>query len=87
MFKLSSPFRFAFAMLRTAYAKARGYRVITTDAEADKRLDTCFVCEELTPDGDCRVCGCDVIAKTSLTAEQCPKKLWLRIWDKTRTIK
>lgn len=87
MFKLLSPFRLALAAIRVAYAKARGFRILATDAEQDDRLYVCSDCDELTNNGDCRVCGCDVTAKTMLATEQCPRKYWLRIWSKTRTIR
>lgn len=74
-------------MLRTGYARVRGYRVLATDDEVHQRLDQCLPCDELTLEGDCRVCGCDVVAKTNLTTEQCPLKKWRRIREKAVAVR
>lgn len=86
MFKLLSPARFALAILRTAYARARGYRVLAEDVEQDARLYVCSSCSE-NNDGDCRICGCNLFAKTILTAEQCPLKKWRRIREKAVAVR
>lgn len=90
--RISSPFRYLFAMARTRIAGWLGYRTITSFNEQDARLDTCYSCKEIlwgdqAGDGaQCKICTCLVEAKTNLTMEQCPRKKWLRIWDKKRTI-
>jgi len=81
-----NPFQFAYAMLRLAWARARGYETIVTPEEHEARQSVCYGCPFLDPDfGQCGVCGCDVDAKTLLTTEECPKGFWRSIWRKRRT--
>lgn len=84
VFKISTPIYFFVAVARTAWAKLCGYRILTTDSEQLDRLDECADCDQLTAGRQCRVCTCDVDAKTSLTMEQCPKRKWLRIYKLTK---
>ena len=72
-----------------AYAKLRGYRVLTTPEEQEKRLDSCYGCPWLRIDehdnDQCGKCWCFISGKTALTTEKCPVGKWARIWDKTHT--
>lgn len=78
------PFKFLMAMARVAWAKARGYRTLATEEEAEDRLDICLDCPFLAPESNyrCKICTCFVEAKVLLTTEECPKKKWLAIWSK-----
>lgn len=80
--KLLSPARFALAVLRVVYARARGFRTVSTVDEMDQRLDLCLPCEFLSSEGDCRVCGCPVDSKVVLATESCPKRKWPAVWEK-----
>jgi hypothetical protein len=85
--KFPNPFRFIFAMLRTGYARLRGYRVLTTSREESARWGVCLRCPHRIPGpellGDqCGVCRCLLDAKVLLTMEECPKRFWKRIWRK-----
>jgi hypothetical protein len=88
--KIPNPFRFLWAMLRTGYAKGRGYRILTNPGEETSRWTHCLTCPYRIPGpeliGDqCAKCGCLLDAKVLLTMEECPVKKWKRIWSKTST--
>lgn len=84
---LLSPFRFVGALIRSGWWELRGYEALAPVADQMIRVEICGNCPFLDPDkGECRVCGCDVDAKTVLASEQCPKRKWLRIKRKRRTI-
>lgn len=85
--KIPNPFRFAVAMLRSGYARLRGYRVLTNQAEESERWGKCLRCPHRLPGpellGDqCALCTCLLDAKVLLTMEQCPDGRWKRIWSK-----
>lgn len=85
--KLTAPFRFLVAMIRREWWRIRGYEVLTPIGAQMTRLEICGNCIFLDPDkGVCKVCGCDVDAKTALASEACPKRKWPRIKQKRRTI-
>lgn len=79
-----NPINFLGAVVRTAWAKIRGYEILTTEQEQDDRLDECDWCDDLTESSQCRVCSCWVQAKTMLTMEACPRKKWRAIWRKKK---
>lgn len=85
MIKLSSPFRLAWASIKLAYARMRGFRLLCTDREQNARLNECDWCPELTDSRQCRICTCDVDAKTLLTTESCPLLKWKAIWVAKKT--
>lgn len=85
--KLTAPFHFVWAMVRSAWWRFRGYEVLTPIGAQITRLEICGNCIFLDADqGVCKVCGCDVDAKTSLASEACPKRKWPRIKLKRRTL-
>jgi recombinational DNA repair protein RecR len=65
-----------------SWAKFRGYRLLASSEEVRHRLNVCEECPELTKQRDCRVCGCDVDAKTMIATERCPLKKWVAVWDR-----
>jgi hypothetical protein len=85
--KFPNPIRFFVAMLRTGYARLRGYRILVNHAEEIHRWRRCELCPhrikgpELIGD-QCGLCGCLLDAKVLLTMEQCPDNRWKRIWRK-----
>lgn len=84
-----NPFRFVASVAFSLWGRLRGYRVLANASETDARLDECYMCEHLEPgwEPQCRICTCFVDAKAMLALERCPKKKWLRVWDKLRTVK
>ncbi len=43
-----------------------------------ERLDTCRGCDEyFKPTGSCKVCGCFMRIKASISIMECPKEYWL----------
>jgi len=76
-----NPVKLLWSWIVNRYAHVRGFRVITTTAEAEERLAECRACEEYN-DGICSACSCLTMAKVILTTEQCPKRKWARIWSK-----
>jgi len=44
-----------------------------------ERLDICRGCDEyFKPTGSCKVCGCFMRIKASISIMECPKELWLK---------
>ena len=85
--KFSSPFRLLAAFVRAGFAGFFGYEAVAPVEVWDARLDKCMDCDELdVASQQCRICTCNVDAKTSLALEQCPLKKWKRVWLKKRTI-
>lgn len=83
IFKWTMPFTFVAAMVRTAWAKLRGYEVLATREHQYFREAICQDCPLF--DGEqCGECGCLVMAKTALNTEKCPLNKWPRIWRKKR---
>lgn len=70
------------AAIRAGYAKIRGYSVFTPPDVQEIRIQTCEPCLEMTDDRQCRLCGCFVDAKTSISTESCPKRKWRAIFVK-----
>jgi hypothetical protein len=68
---------FVSAFVRSCWWKARGYQIIASDWVKRDRVATCGVCPD-RKDDICTLCGCPIISKVTLCAEQCPKKYWLR---------
>jgi hypothetical protein len=76
---------FFLAWARTTWARWRGYEILATGEEMQKRLDICRYCPHnvcLT----CDACGCPLQSKVMLNTEQCPLKKWNRVWQKRVTI-
>lgn len=86
MIRFRSFFHGPATLFYVAWAKLRGFEILADSDEVLERLTECEDCSELTEDRDCRLCTCPVDAKTLLLTEQCPKRLWLRIWRKRGTI-
>ncbi len=71
------------AVLRTLWAKLRGYRILASELDYRQRIHTCRACEHFDPDSEqCRICGCFAEAKTRLAVEQCPKGKWRAIFSR-----
>lgn len=82
IFRISTPFQALGAVFRSFWAKAMGYRALTTPEEYKERLNECDPCEFLTEERQCRICTCFVDAKAMLCAEKCPKNRWKAVWAK-----
>lgn len=82
IFTPATLFRAAGAVFRSFWAKIIGFRVLTTPAEQEQRLNECESCEFLTEERQCAECHCFVDAKTMLCVEKCPKNRWKAIWAK-----
>lgn len=54
-------------------------KLITTDKEQKKRIETCKLCEFYNPiSRRCRKCGCFMQIKTRLRLANCPMGFWDR---------
>lgn len=80
-----NPFRFAWAMIVSAYGRLWGYQILADEDVAEDRLDICEECPFRRGE-QCGICSCWLEAKVRLNLEQCPKKKWTRLWIKKRTI-
>jgi hypothetical protein len=89
-----NPLRFFAAIARSTWAKLRGYDVFVSEPVERERWQICRRCPWMIPAAfnsiagadQCRICGCFLDAKLTLAMEQCPKKKWLAVWTKKRTI-
>lgn len=81
IFRWSSPFRVFGALVRLAYARARGYETLASPLVESNRLSLCFACEHYDEAQEqCRICTCLVRAKVLLATEKCPVGRWQRVW-------
>ena len=48
----------------------------TSEQEREARLDICNSCDQLSPEKNCRACGCPVNDKASRASELCPLLKW-----------
>lgn len=74
---------FARALGRLIWALVTRQPVFVSADEAAARLNTCETkCQHFdTVDRKCQLCQCYVDAKSLFATEDCPKKLWPRIYD------
>lgn len=70
------------ALSKTFWAKIRGFRVLCTPEEEEKRWEECEICDFRSDDDQCLACGCMIRAKIVLCTEKCPKNHWDAIWAK-----
>ena len=83
IFRLSTPFRFLWALARGAYARLAGYEIMAPYEIADARLLRCEMCLHLDPESrQCKICTCYIDGKTAIAIEGCPKRYWLSVWRK-----
>ena len=74
-------FRFFVAWATTKWAKWRGYAILASPDEQNRRWQVCTGCPEFK-DQTCGACGCLVMAKIMLNTEKCPKNYWPRRWER-----
>jgi hypothetical protein len=65
-------FRFIRAILRFII---RG-EIVSNEIKSS-RMEKCKTCNHNIYN-ECNLCGCDIDWKTSMSTEECPKKLWKR---------
>lgn len=71
-----SPLRFARAILRALGLWFFGPLTVS-DEVRDARRATCAACPFYDPEWDqCRKCGCFLVLKVELSAEECPEGKW-----------
>lgn len=63
------------ATTRVIKAVATGQQVVVDQAEQDRRMTICTVCEFFTGT-TCRKCGCHIRFKAKLQTEHCPILKW-----------
>lgn len=78
-------FNFFSSWVRLQWARYRGFKILASPDEQQRRLNICYPCRYYR-DGLCMACGCLTYAKVALASEKCPKKYWLSIWVKKLTV-
>lgn len=63
------------SVFRTLWWRLKGVPVFAPEDVREDRRRICHSCD-FNDDGDCRICTCDIKAKTLLSSESCPASKW-----------
>ena len=74
---------FVVSMARHWWAKKQGYEVFAPPANQGYRTGVCGGCPN-NEDGQCKKCNCLILSKTMMALEECPIRLWPRVWIKRK---
>lgn len=82
-----NPLRFVWSMALHWWAGFRGWEVIASGEEQQKRCNECFSCDSWDYDtAQCKECGCLVAVKCMMSLEKCPLKKWGREWRRKKPV-
>lgn len=73
--KISSPFRFAWAICRALVYKIKGNHFLADHDKERQRLAVCDSCFHNNYEV-CLICGCQIELKTMIASEICPIGKW-----------